>query len=229
MLRNPITVWINWWVKKVYEERKNAKNNLVIGYLARASNCQFGRYNVLYDRALVINSTLGDLSYVAANSRVTNASIGKFSSIGPDVLIGLGKHPSRGFVSTHPVFFSTRRQAQITFVVEPAFEEFERVRIGNDVWIGARAIIVDGVSVGDGAIVGAGATVTKDVPPYAVVGGVPAKVSRYRFEAAQIDFLRRFRWWDRDLDWLRANAARFHNIGEFVEGLSGSTHTAALD
>ena len=70
--------------------------------------------------------------------------------------------------------------------------------IGNDVWIGLNATILDGVTIGDGAIVAAGAVVTKDVPPYAVVAGVPAKIIKYRFTESQIDFLLKFRWWEKD-------------------------------
>lgn len=217
MLKNPVTIWIRWLIHKLYQERKNAAKNLAIGYMARVSNCRFGARNTLYPDVTLINVTLGDFTYVADNSKIQNAEIGKFCCIGPDVFIGLGKHPSRGFVSIHPIFFSQRRQAQITFVSGSHYEEFERVRIGNDVWIGARAMVLDGVTIGDGAIIGAGAVVTKDVPDYAVVGGVPARVLRYRFEPAQIEFLKRSNWWNQDIDWLRENATKFHNIQDFVE------------
>ena len=93
----------------------------------------------------------------------------------------------------------------ITFSANSYFDEFAPIKIGNDVWVGARAIILDGVTIGDGAIVGAGAVVAKDVPAYAVVGGVPAKVLRYRFEQAEIDLLEQLKWWNKDIDWLRKN------------------------
>jgi acetyltransferase-like isoleucine patch superfamily enzyme len=217
ILRNPITIWIKWLIDKFYYEHKYAAKNLAIGYMARFSNCQFGSYNTLYGGVVLGNVTLGDFSYVAENSKIANTEIGKFSCIGPEVVIGLGKHPSRDFVSVHPIFYSPLRQAQNTFASHSCYEEFGRIQIGNDVWIGARAIILDGVTIGDGAIVGAGAVVTKDVPAYAVVGGVPAKVLRYRFEPTEIDFLMQFKWWDRDIDWLRGNTTKFHNIQELLK------------
>ena len=197
--------------------QRSKKNKLSIGYLAQFTNCQFGSYNTLCSEARLINATLGDFTYVAEKSRLTNTNIGKFSCIGPEVIAGLGKHPSRDFVSTHPIFFSKLKQAQISFVADSYFNEFSPIKIGNDVWIGARAIIMDGITIGDGAIVAAGAVVTKDVPSYAIVGGVPAKVLRYRFDEKEIEYLMEFKWWDRDVRWLSLNVTKFHNIQEFKQ------------
>ena len=221
MLKNPFSLWIKWVVTKIYYEHKYAEKNLEIGYMARFTNCRFGNYNTLHDDAMLTNVTLGDFSYVAANSKLANVFVGKFSCIGPEVFAGMGKHPSRGFISTHPFFYSPHYQAQITLATNSIFEEFEPIKIGNDVWVGARAIILDGVSIGDGAIVGAGAVVTKNVPPYAVVGGVPAKVIRYRFEQADIDLLEQLKWWDRDIDWLRKNCElmREANLHTLTQGI----------
>ena len=132
-------------------------------------------------------------------------------------MIGLGKHPTRNFVSTHPAFFSSLGQSQVTFSTESVFEEFAKINIGNDVWIGARAIILDCVNIGDGAIIAACAVVTKDVPDYAVVGGVPAKILRYRFEPNEIKFLKEFTWWDKDISWLRENYYQLHDIKNFIK------------
>lgn len=185
--------------------------------MVSCSECEFGIYNTIYNKASIRNVKIGDFSFIADKTNIANAVVGKFTSIGPEVLIGLGKHPSRDFVSTHPIFYSQLKQSQITFASNTFFTEFETVRIGNDVWIGARAIILDGVTIGDGAIIAAGAVVTKDVPNYAIVGGVPAKVLRYRFETKEIDFLNKFKWWDRDISWLKKNHMKFHNIIKFVE------------
>lgn len=229
ILKNPLVNWVKWLVGAIYYERKYAKKSLSIGYMARFTNCHFGNhntlhggamlinvvlgnYNTIYNDARLINVTLGDFSYASSNSQLANIDIGKFSSIGPEVIAGLGKHPSRNFVSTHPIFYSPLGQLKITFVSDSFYKEFEQIKIGNDVWIGARAIILDGVTIGDGAIVAAGAVVTKDVPAYAVVGGVPSKILRYRFEPAEIEFLKKYKWWDKDIDWLRQNCETMRNI-----------------
>jgi acetyltransferase-like isoleucine patch superfamily enzyme len=217
LIKNPITLWLRWLVRKLYYEHKYTVKKLQIGYMANFSNCRFGSYNTLSAGVVLSNVTMGDFSYVGENSRIINSDIGKFSCIGHEVLSGLGKHPSRDFVSVHPIFYSPNRQVQITFASPPFWEEFAQIKIGNDVWIGARAIILDGVTIGDGAIVGAGTVVTKDVPPYAIVGGVSATILRYRFEPTEIDFLNRLKWWDRDINWLRENGAKFRNIQQLLK------------
>lgn len=217
VLKNPIALWVRWLLITIYFSYKYADKKLKIGYMASATRCDFGKYNTLCDGVTLRNVVLSDFNYVSTDSKLLNTSIGKFTCIGPQVLCGLGKHPSCGFVSINPIFYSPLRQLQLTFASQSYFEEFASIEIGNDVWIGARAIILDGVKIGDGVIVGAGAVVTKDIPPYAVVGGVPAKIIRYRFEPAEIDFLLKFRWWDCDVDWLQRNATNFHNINEFID------------
>lgn len=214
---NPMSLWIKWILRKFHFERKLSASHFQMRYMATFKNCKFGRYNTLYNEAVLVGVEMGDFSYASYRCRLSNVSIGKFSCIGPDVSAGLGVHPSRDFVSTHPAFYSAKKTVQATFVGENLFKDSNRIVIGNDVWIGARAIILDGVEIGNGSIVAAGAVVTKDVPAYAVVGGVPARVLRYRFSPEEISFLENFRWWDRDVDWLRSNASRFTNIKQFID------------
>jgi len=116
----------------------------------------------------------------------------------------------------------------VTFCTDSIFEELKRTQIGNDVWIGARAIVLDGISIGDGAVIAAGAVVTKDVPPYAIVGGVPAKLIRYRFEDDVIQELLKWKWWDLSLDDLQKNAPQFISqerwaVGDIVRIANGTT------
>lgn len=149
----------------------------------------------ILENSLVLNSTIKTCSYVGRNSIVQNTSIGSFCSIANDVFIGLGAHPIAHF-STSPLFYRVSNTFNLKLIDEDyEFAEYRPIEIGNDVWIGARAIILDGVKIGDGAIVAANAVVTHDVPPYAIVGGVPAKVIRHRFSPEKIEQLLKLQWW----------------------------------
>lgn len=167
---------------------------------------------------------LGFGSYIAENASVLG-HIGKYCSIASDVKVLYGTHPVSGFVSTSPVFYSTLKQNNITFVKESYFDEFlyadksnkHAIIVGNDVWIGTGAMIIGGLIIGDGAIVLANATVTKNIPPYAIVGGVPAKIIRSRFDVETINFLVKVKWWDQPIEWLIKNAPFFKNINQFKD------------
>lgn len=148
----------------------------------------------LYGNTKISNANIGRHTYFAG-CRGGNFSIGAFCSVGPDTVIGgMGVHPVH-MLSTHPVFYSKFRQSGMTFASTNAVDELPHTRIGNDVWIGAGARILDGVCIGDGAIIAAGAVVVKDVPDYAVVGGVPAKLIKFRFSVEEIALLKKIQWW----------------------------------
>ena len=154
--------------------------------------------NVVHKGACVSSSIVGYGTYVGENTFLPNCLIGRFCSIASNVKVVVATHPTSKFVSTSPMFFSTLKQSG-----------------GNDVWIGENAMIKGGIRIGDGAIVAMGACVTKDVPPYAIVGGVPAKIIRYRFTEEQINYLKDLQWWNKPLDWIERNASDFENISEF--------------
>lgn len=161
-------------------------------------DCSFADYNRLYQRSFLRASRLGTMSYVAEGSRIGFTTAGAFTSIGPNVLLGgLGRHPIDR-LSTHPAFYSARLQAGRSFVEADLEDELPAVSVGNDVWIGAGSIVLDGLTLGDGCVVAAGAVVTRDVAPYAIVGGVPARLIRYRFDDATIEALLAWRWWEID-------------------------------
>jgi acetyltransferase-like isoleucine patch superfamily enzyme len=142
-----------------------------------------------------INSTFGAYTYVAPKTQVLDAKIGKFCSIASDCKIGLASH-SLNFISTSPIFTSKNNATKYSWVNKNSFNEIDRVSIGNDVWIGIGAKIMGGITIGNGAVIGAGAIVTKDVPSYSIVGGIPAKILKYRFNEDVITFLSDINWWD---------------------------------
>jgi acetyltransferase-like isoleucine patch superfamily enzyme len=121
-------------------------------------------------------------------------------------------HPINSF-STHPVFYSNRGQTTKSFTSENKFEELKPVHVGNDVWIGASAVVMDGVTISDGAIIAAGAIVTKDVRPYAIVAGVPAKEVRRRFDDNKIEELLEWKWWNLSERQLHILAENFRSDG----------------
>jgi len=150
---------------------------------------------IINSRCFLLKVSMGKFSYVAERSYLQRVHIGRFCSIGPYLMSGFGEHPT-DFISTNPVFFSTFKQCGVSFSDRNYFDELEDIHIGHDVWIGARAFIRNGVKIGNGAIIAAGAVVVKDVPDYAIVGGVPAKIIRYRFPKQVIEQLLELQWWN---------------------------------
>lgn len=209
---------------KLYKIRlKKQKNVLFKKKAVTDINTIYEGYNKINPYSCLLKSYIGKYSYMNSRSKLTGVKIGRFTSIGPNVKNLLGRHPSTGFVSTHPVFYSLRKQVGCTFVKTQKFDEgafadeegkYANI-IGNDVWIGANSIIIAGVKIGDGAIVASGSIVTKDVEPYTIVGGVPAKVIKYRFKKEDIDFLLKLKWWERDDKWIKDNAELFEDINLF--------------
>lgn len=187
--------------------------------LAKRLGCRFSHASQLDDRSgfgqgvviggssIIVDSNLGRNTYVAG-AKVAHADVGSFCSIGPEALIGPGSHPTH-FVSTNPLFYSTRTLFGWSFADKDLVDDTARIHIGSDVWIGARAIVFNGVRIGHGAIVGANALVNKDVPPYAIVAGVPARLLRMRFPDNVVNALLEWHWWDLSDDLLRQLAPQF--------------------
>ena len=219
LLKNPITVWLNWWLRTLIIKIKYSSKAIHIGYLSSIKECSFENYNSIAEGVSLKNVTMGFASYVARNSRLKDVEIGKFCSIGPHVMINQGEHPSANFVSTHPAFYSSAKQAGFSFTDENTFEEYGPVKIGHDVWIGANTLIRPGITIGNGAIIAAGAIVTQDVAAYSIVGGVPAKFIRYRFSHEEIMQLKEIQWWNWDIETLKKESKNFSSIDTFINQL----------
>ncbi|MFB9276291.1 CatB-related O-acetyltransferase [Cohnella cellulosilytica] len=153
--------------------------------------------------------------------------IGAFTSINESVRIGEVNHPLN-FITTHPILYTSENEIlgyegipgilpQEEVIDVYGIASNKKIVIGNDVWIGANAILLPGVTVGDGAVIGAGAVVTKDVPPYAIVGGVPARLIRYRFSPEETEILLRVKWWDWNIEEIRSKIHLLRTPSLFFE------------
>ena len=162
--------------------------------------------------AHIIDSSIGEYSYVGINSWVCVADIGKYCSIASNVNIGLGDH-TIDYLSTSPIFTEKHNGTGSSWINETIAPPFKRTIIGNDVWIGFGALVKGGVKIGDGAIIGAGSIVTKDIPPFAIAVGCPAKVIKYRFSEETIKNILKDPWWNKSENELKANIHKFqHSI-----------------
>jgi acetyltransferase-like isoleucine patch superfamily enzyme len=162
---------------------------------------------------------VGSYTYIGERSSIERTQIGRFCSIAPEVIIGLASHPT-DHISTYPGFYSYSATGAHFFGNQVHLLDKKNTEIGHDVWIGARAVIVGGVKIGTGAIVATGAVVTKNVPSYAVVGGVPAKVLRYRFESQLCEAILATKWWELSEDKLSFFSPLFPFPYKFIEKLN---------
>lgn len=175
-----------------------------------------GRYNVIFKNAAIINSSIGDHTYIQKESLINEADIGKFCSIAMNVSIGLAQHATT-YVSSHPAFYLLNTPLVKTFSTEDIFLTTSRTIIGHDVWIGQNALIMSGVKIGTGAVIGAGSVVTKDVPEYAIVTGIPANISKFRFEENIRRDLLQTKWWNMPNEWIEKNCLLFTNPLQLID------------
>jgi len=184
---------------------------------ARIKECTLGRYTEVADHVKLIESVLGDYSYVMERGNIIYTDIGKFANIASDVRINPGNHPME-WVSQHHFLYRLQRYGFGNQDNESFFNwrRLQRATIGHDTWIGHKAIILPGVRIGNGAVVAAGAVVTKDVSPYTIVAGVPAKPVRQRFPTAVWQCLEKICWWDWDHETLKVRLNDFYDIRHFI-------------
>lgn len=211
-------------IREANRQRSRSSSISLRSYVYGEIKCEGKNY--IAEETSVRDVKLGYGSYISRSSDIQKTAIGRYSSIGPFCkTLTMGVHPTREFVSTFPAFYHQNFLNLFDYCDENRFEEYRyadritktSVVVGNDVWIASYVKILEGVTIGDGAIVAAGAVVIKDVPPYAIVGGVPAQIIRYRFTPEQIEWLMEIKWWDKDEQWIQAHAKYFDEIEHFME------------
>ncbi|QKF81944.1 DapH/DapD/GlmU-related protein [Halarcobacter ebronensis] len=203
-------------------ESLNKKEQVTLGekpYIATGAvidNSYFGKYTEVGEYANISNSTLDDYSYVSEYTQIYSSTIGKFSNIAANVRINPGFHPYEMPCQHHFLY----RKEMYGFGEDDRaffnFRELQRVEIGHDTWIGHGAIIMPGIKIGNGAIVGSNAVVTKDVPSYAIVAGVSAKVLKYRFSKDIIKVLEEIAWWNWSHKEIKQRIEDLKDIREFI-------------
>lgn len=158
-------------------------------------NSNIDKTSVVGINCNVVGVRMSRYSYFGNDCQIVNAEIGAFCSISDHVFIGGAEHPL-DWVSTSPVFQNTRHSGPSKRFAKFDLPKSKKTIIGNDVWIGHGVTVKQGVVIGNGAVIGSNALVTKNVPPYAIVGGVPAKTIKFRFLQEVIDRLEEVQWWN---------------------------------
>jgi len=183
-----IKSWIKTSTQEAKSEPKDSSNRI---YSQGVAECVLagGHIEIMSESSVSADSRIGGYSYIGKRVTITRSVIGRYVSIADNVTIGAGEHLI-GKVSTSAFFY------------EKPYEVLTQkdCHLGNDVWIGVDSIVRRGVRVGDGAIVGANSTVTRDIPDYAIVVGSPARILKYRFTEADMELIRNSRWWDYELE-----------------------------
>jgi len=208
--------YVYFLLKKTYLKHKK----IFIGKRTRFYRTKFEGPNNVGNYSSVSRSTVGMYSYIGSSCELTMTEIGRFCSIANNVKLIYGRHPTSGFISTHPSFFSLTSPVVSTFVNKQLYKENRRIggqlscKIEDDVWIGQFVIILEGIKIGRGSIIAAGSVVTKDVEPYSIIGGNPARKIKMRFSTQQIKNINNSRWWEKDPKWIKENITYLNNLAK---------------
>lgn len=190
-----------------YKLKSNNNEYLTTDWISRKSDIRNSilKFDVrVAENASIKNTEIGSLSSIGRYTKITHSIIGKYCAISWDVTINAISHPNNHIsISAFPYVPSVGN------FVEKRIQKYSLVNIKNDVWIGANSVIMPGINIGNGAIIGAGAVVTKDVPDYAIVAGVPAKLIKYRFDKDKRERLLNCEWWNLDRKMIKNNIHLF--------------------
>lgn len=207
-------------VSNFSEKYRNRKKCFFNGKGSIIRNTNFEGYNMIGRKVILVNCDIGEGSYINHNSRLIGSKIGRYCSISDNVYSGFGHHPLN-FISTHSSFFyDTTSQLGWSWFDKnsaPSYDPYKHPKndskfiteIGHDVWIGSHVMIMDGITIGTRAVVGTGSVVTKDIPPYAIVAGVPARIIRYRHPESIIEELLKSEWWNMKYEELKLNMGNY--------------------
>ncbi|MBI1282696.1 MAG: acetyltransferase [Anaerolineaceae bacterium] len=179
---------------------------------------QLGEWTEIGANTQIVESSMDDYSYTAGDNQIIYSEIGKFSNIASHVRINPGNHPMER-VTLHHITYR-RKMYGLGEQDDADFFEWRRSNkcvIGHDTWLGHNAIIMPGVTVGTGSVIGSGAVVTKDIEPYTIAVGVPAKPIRARFPENIVEKLLQIAWWDWDRLTLEARFDDLNNVDQFIE------------
>ena len=202
-MKMPIIDNLKYGIARVLNRKPSAIRNSKIHKTAKVGN-----------GAQIVNCKIGRYSYVYGTSAV-DTEIGAFCSIAAGSNIGSGSHPT-DWVSSSPVFYKGKNVLKTNFS-QNEYKEYNKTTIGNDVWIGAKCNIKGGITIGDGAVIGMGSVVTKDIPPYEIWAGNPARCIRKRFDDETIEKLLETKWWTLPDEKLKELGDLFNDPKKLIE------------